>query len=107
MGRMTVMRTTSIVLAVCLGCLACGTPAKPNPPPTPTTPQATSDGGLTEDVATRKILHRKDVPEMPGKESIVILATIPPHSTIGRHSHPGQELAYVLSGSVTLVFDGE
>jgi quercetin dioxygenase-like cupin family protein len=102
---MTVMRTISVFFAAaaCVTCLACGQPAKPDTVPTATP----GDGGVSEDVATRKILHRKDLAEAPGKEVIVIQATIPPHSAIGRHTHPGQEVAYVVSGSIQLINDGE
>ena len=51
-------------------------------------------------------MHSPDRPKH-SPFSIVILATIPPRSAIGRHSHPGQEVAYVLSGSLQLIFDGE
>jgi quercetin dioxygenase-like cupin family protein len=37
-----------------------------------------------------------------GTEVIVSRVTMPPHSTLPRHWHPGEEFAYVLEGTVTL-----
>ena len=39
-------------------------------------------------------------------EVIVSRVTIPPHSTLPKHWHPGEEFAYVLEGSVVLWQDG-
>lgn len=38
---------------------------------------------------------------------IVSRVTIPPHSALPKHWHPGEEFAYVLSGSTTLRMEGE
>jgi len=37
-----------------------------------------------------------------GKEVIVSRVTIPPHTSLPKHWHPGEEFAYILEGSVTL-----
>lgn len=37
-----------------------------------------------------------------GTEVVVSRVTIPPHTSLPKHWHPGEEFAYVLSGKVTL-----
>lgn len=37
-----------------------------------------------------------------GTEIMVSRVTVPPHSALPKHWHPGEEFAYVLEGSVTL-----
>ena len=52
-------------------------------------------------------LLRADVPDMQGIEIIVSLVDIAPKATIGKHSHPGHEVAYVLEGSGVSEVEGE
>jgi quercetin dioxygenase-like cupin family protein len=42
-----------------------------------------------------------------GLEVIVSHVALPPNVTLPTHWHPGEEIAYVLKGSVTLLLDGE
>ena len=42
-----------------------------------------------------------------GLEVIVSQVSLPPNVTLPRHWHPGEEIAYMLQGSVTLLLDGE
>jgi quercetin dioxygenase-like cupin family protein len=45
----------------------------------------------------------KDVLEgVDGTEVIVSRVTIPPHTSLPKHWHPGEEFAYILEGTVTL-----
>lgn len=41
-----------------------------------------------------------------GLEVIVSHVALPPNVTLPKHWHPGEEIAYVLQGSVTLMLDG-
>ena len=43
----------------------------------------------------------------PGTEVIVSRVWIPPHTSLPKHWHPGEEFAYVLEGSVILWQDGK
>ncbi len=54
----------------------------------------------------RTILQRGDI-EGGQREVILGLAEIAPGVAAGRHSHPGIETGYVLSGSATIEIDGE
>ena len=55
----------------------------------------------------RTILERHDQSGVPGKEIITGTATLPPGSSIGYHTHPGDEAGYVLKGSMTLKTKGQ
>lgn len=41
-----------------------------------------------------------------GTEIVVSRVVIPPHTSLPRHWHPGEEFAYVIEGSVTLKQEG-
>jgi quercetin dioxygenase-like cupin family protein len=57
--------------------------------------------------ATRNILERHDQSGVPGKEIVIGTATLPPGSTIGFHTHPGDESGYVLKGTLILKTQGQ
>jgi quercetin dioxygenase-like cupin family protein len=63
------------------------------------TPPAASGG------VTRKILSRTDGPA-PGYESVLVEAEIEAGVSVGRHTHPGIESAYVLEGGFELPVQG-
>ena len=42
-----------------------------------------------------------------GLEVVVSHVALPPNFTLPMHWHPGEEFAYILQGSVTLILDGE
>jgi quercetin dioxygenase-like cupin family protein len=43
----------------------------------------------------------------PGKEVVQAIAEIPSGASAGRHTHPGEEVAYVLEGTVLVEIDGK
>ena len=55
----------------------------------------------------RKILERHDQSGVPGKEVVIGTATLPPGTSIGFHSHPGDEIGYIIKGSVIRKVRGE
>ena len=55
---------------------------------------------------TRKILSQMDGPA-PGYVTLLVEATIEAGVTIGRHTHPGIESAYVLEGGFELPIQGQ
>jgi len=57
--------------------------------------------------ATRKELHRSELAAAPGREAVSVLAEIPPGTASVRHSHPGDDLGYVLEGTIVLQVDGQ
>ena len=52
-------------------------------------------------------LLRSQLEGAEGTEEIISRVTLPPHSTLPKHTHPGEEFAYVLEGKVTLWQDGK
>ena len=42
-----------------------------------------------------------------GTEVIMSITTVPPRTTLPTHWHPGEEFAYVISGSIDLIQEGK
>jgi quercetin dioxygenase-like cupin family protein len=55
---------------------------------------------------TRKILSQTDGPT-PGYTTLLVEATIEPGVSVGRHTHPGIESAYVMEGGFELPIQGQ
>lgn len=55
---------------------------------------------------TRKILSQTDGP-LPGYVTLLVEATIDAGVSVGRHTHPGVESAYVLEGGFELPIQGQ
>jgi quercetin dioxygenase-like cupin family protein len=51
-------------------------------------------------------LQRHDL-ATPGREAVVTRAEFQPGATTPRHTHPGEELAYILEGEVVLEVEGK
>ena len=54
----------------------------------------------------RTELQRADL-SAPGREVVQAIAEFPPGTAVGRHTHPGEEVAYILEGTVLLEVDGK
>jgi quercetin dioxygenase-like cupin family protein len=54
----------------------------------------------------RTVVQKSDV-AAPGHEAVVARVEIDPGASAGRHSHPGDEISYVLEGEGELLIDGE
>ncbi len=55
----------------------------------------------------RTVLLKTDLAGLEGKEGVVYIAELAPGVAAGKHYHPGQELGYVLAGSLTLEQEGK
>ena len=55
---------------------------------------------------TRNDLQRHDL-SIPGREAIQTIVSIAPGVTAPRHSHPGEEIIYVLEGVLEYQLDGK
>ncbi len=66
-------------------------------------------GAAAESKAELKLetLLRSTLEGVKGTEVIVSRVTMPPHTTLPKHWHPGEEFAYVLEGTVVLWQDGK
>lgn len=54
----------------------------------------------------RTPLQKGDL-SIPGREAVQALAEIPVGVRVGRHTHPGEELGYVLEGTLLLEVEGK
>jgi len=87
------MRTTTVILATVLSAAALGSLAL----------RATAQSvGVTS-----KPLLRSSVSGDSTKESILLSVEFAPGATTGRHSHPGDEYAAVLQGTLELRLEGQ
>lgn len=53
------------------------------------------------------VLLNTDLKAIKSTRGMLVLAELAPGAATGKHDHPGDELAYVLEGSITLEVDGE
>jgi quercetin dioxygenase-like cupin family protein len=54
----------------------------------------------------RTVVTRKDV-SVPGREAIVTRVEIAPGGFAGRHTHPGDEISYILEGEGEILMEGQ
>ena len=54
----------------------------------------------------RTVLQQGDL-SMAGHEAVTALAEFQPGATVGRHTHPGEEVGYILEGTIVLEQDGK
>jgi quercetin dioxygenase-like cupin family protein len=54
----------------------------------------------------RTVVKRGDV-SVPGREAVVARVEIASQASAGRHTHPGDEISYVLEGEGELLMDGQ
>src|SRR5207244_9723926 len=54
----------------------------------------------------RTLLQQHDL-STPGKEFVQALAEVQPASASGRHTHPGEEVGYVLAGTLVVEPHGQ
>ena len=55
---------------------------------------------------TRTLLTKADL-SVAGREAVVARVEVAPGARAGRHTHPGDEISYVLEGQVELLIDGQ
>jgi len=55
----------------------------------------------------RTELMKTAIAGMEGKEVVMYIAELPPGAAAGKHTHPGEEFAYVLDGTLTLEPQGQ
>jgi quercetin dioxygenase-like cupin family protein len=67
----------------------------------------TASAGESKPQVIRNIMERHDQSGVPGKEIVIGTATLPAGSSIGFHTHPGDESGYVLKGSIILKTQGQ
>ena|SRR5579883_1492664 len=53
----------------------------------------------------RTIVQRQDV-SVPGREAVIAHVEIAPGASAGRHTHPGEEISYVIEGEAEILIEG-
>ncbi|UPU00386.1 cupin domain-containing protein [Bradyrhizobium barranii subsp. apii] len=66
-----------------------------------TLPAAAQPAGVT-----RTDLQRHDL-SAPGREAVQVRVDLAPGSAFGRHTHPGEEIIYVLTGAIKYDVEGK
>jgi quercetin dioxygenase-like cupin family protein len=56
---------------------------------------------------TRTPVQQQDLPSLPGREVVVARVEFVPGGAIGKHTHPGEEIGYVVEGSLELLVEGQ
>jgi quercetin dioxygenase-like cupin family protein len=90
-----------VVLASLASLLILGACAMQAQTPAPAAAAAPSSGALK-----REMVGRADV-SVPGREAVVARVEVAPGGKAGRHTHPGDEISYVLEGESLLLVDGQ
>jgi quercetin dioxygenase-like cupin family protein len=54
----------------------------------------------------RTIVQRKDI-SYAGHEAVIAHVTLAPGASAGRHTHPGEEISYVISGEGEILIQGQ
>jgi quercetin dioxygenase-like cupin family protein len=54
----------------------------------------------------RTVVTRSDV-SVPGREAVIARAEIAPGAATGRHTHPGEEISYVMEGEGEILIEGK
>jgi quercetin dioxygenase-like cupin family protein len=54
----------------------------------------------------RTVVQQKDI-SVPGREAVTVVGEFQPGASPGRHTHPGEEISYVLEGSLLLEEEGK
>lgn len=54
----------------------------------------------------RTVVQRKDI-SVPGREAVIVRVEIAPGASAGRHTHPGEEISYVMEGEGEVLIQGQ
>jgi quercetin dioxygenase-like cupin family protein len=54
----------------------------------------------------RTIVHKADV-SVPGREAVIARVELAPAAKAGRHTHPGDELSYIIEGEGEILVEGQ
>lgn len=54
----------------------------------------------------RTVVQRKDI-SVSGREAVIAHVEIAPGSSAGRHTHPGEEISYVIEGEGEVLIQGQ
>lgn len=89
------VRSPLLVFALVAAASAAGAQSQPAAPATQPSP------------LKRTVLQTKPLATVPGHDGITVLAELAVGGTAPRHTHPGEEMVYVLEGTATFDMAGQ
>ena len=54
----------------------------------------------------RTVVYKADV-SVPGREAVIARVELAPGAVAGRHTHPGDEITYVMEGEAEIIIEGQ
>src|SRR5271154_5207511 len=54
----------------------------------------------------RTVVKRSDI-SVPGREAVIVRVELAPGASAGRHTHPGEEISYVMEGEGEVLIQGQ
>src|SRR5436305_14343882 len=54
----------------------------------------------------RTVVYKADV-SVPGREAVIARVELAPGASAGRHTHPGDEISYVIDGEGEIIVQGQ
>jgi len=66
----------------------------------------TATAGAQQSGFKRTVLQQGDL-SIAGREAVTAVAEFQAGGTVGRHTHPGEEIGYILEGAIVLEQDGK
>ena len=54
----------------------------------------------------RTVVKKADV-SVPGREAVVVRVEFAPGASVGRHTHAGEEITYIMEGEAEILIDGQ
>lgn len=66
-----------------------------------------SQGALAQASGIKRDIVKKSDVSIPGYETVVARVEVAPGILAGRHTHPGEEISYVIEGEGEVLFDDE
>ncbi len=68
---------------------------------------AVSAGLFAQQPGFKRTVLQQQKLSVAGREAVTAIAEFQPGGTVGAHTHPGEEIGYVLEGSIVLEQDGK
>jgi len=56
---------------------------------------------------TRTPVQEADLPSAPGRQAVVARVEFAPGAVVPKHTHAGEEIGYVVEGSIELIVEGQ
>ena len=62
---------------------------------------------VAQNPAVKRTVVRTGDVSVPGREAVIANVEIAPGGSVGRHTHPGDEISYVVSGEGEILMEGK